>query len=346
MKENQDLVSITIPTYNGLKHLKDCIKSIIQNTNYPWYEIVVVDNASSDGTIDFLKKNFPTVRIVANEKNLGNTEGINICIESAKGNYVFILDNDTEVTKGWLTEIVRLAKSDPSIGICGSLPFWYDYKQYAPIYKGCFEVSAVSGAAMLVKKDVIKQVGVCDPSYFAYYEDTELCWRHILFGYKVVYDNNSVIFHKGGQTSKKMNFNFIAFHSTKNRLATEIKIFSFTTLTYIFFFETVRLPIAFFQTLVSKRVVGYAYFKSIFWVLLHLKELLRKRSEIQMRRKVPDEVILSLRKSERDYHEFFLQELLNRISKDNPQDNSAYSIIARRLYLTRLFKKMLFPLDW
>ena len=341
-----DLVSIAIPTYNGLKHLENCLNSIIKNTDYPQYEIIVVDNASSDGTYDFLKENFPSVRVVVNKKNVGNAEGINICVQSANGNFVMILDNDTEVTKGWLSEIVRLAKSDPSIGVCGSVPFWYDFRRYAPIYDGCFQVSTVSGAAMLLKKDIIKKVGLCDPSYFAYFEDTELCWRHILFGYKVVYDSNSLILHKGGQTSKKMNINFITFHSTKNRIATEIKIFGFICLTKMLFFEAVRLPLAFFQTLFSKRVMTLAYFTSVFWVLSHMRDIIRKRAEIQKWRKVSDNVILRLRQSERERHEFFLQELLRKMSKDEIKDDLLRDNVVRRLYVTRLFKKMGFPFDW
>ena len=340
-----DLVSIVIPTYNGLKNLKKCLYSIVKNTDYPYYEIIVVDNASSDGTYNFLKKNFPNIRVVVNKKNVGNAEGINVGVRSAKGNFVMILDNDIEVTKGWLRELVKLAKSNPSIGVCGSLPFWYDYRRYAPIYEGCFQVSTVSGAAMLLKKDVIKKVGLCDPSYFAYFEDTELCWRHILFGYKVVYDSDSVVLHKGGQTSKRMNLSFITFHSTKNRLTTIIKIFGFRSLTKILFFEAIRLPLAFLFALFSKRTLTTAYFISVFWVLWHMRDILQKRAEIQERRMVSDDVILRLRQSEREMHEFFLEKLLQKMSEDRTKDDFLKDNIVRRLYATRFFKKMGFPLD-
>lgn len=341
-----DLVSIIIPTYNGLKHLKNCLNSVIKNTDYPNYEIIVVDNASSDGTYNFLKKNFPNIRVVVNKKNVGNTEGMNVGIRSARGNFVMILDNDTEVTKGWLREVVKLAKSDPSIGVCGSLPFWYDYRDYAPIYDGYFQVSAVSGAAMLLKRDLIKEVGLFDASYFAYYEDTELCWRYILFGYKVVCDSDSIVLHKGGQTSNRMNSNFILFHHYKNRLATIIKIFGFRSLIKILFFEAVRLPLAFLHTLIFKRILTPAYFTSIFWVLSHMRDIFQKRAEIQKRRKVSDDVILRLRQNERERNEFFLEKLLQKMSKDKIKDDFLRDNIVRRLYVTRFYKKMGFPLDY
>ena len=111
-------VSILILNFNGVKYLYNCLKSI-ENINYPSYEVILIDNASTDGSVNFVKNNFPWVKIIVNDKNYGFCEGYNKNIKYAKGKYLVFLNNDTIVSENWLTELVNSAE-EYQVDICGS----------------------------------------------------------------------------------------------------------------------------------------------------------------------------------------------------------------------------------
>jgi len=114
-------VSIIVVNYNGRRYLEDCFSSL-QRLDYPAdrFEVIMVDNASADGSVALVKKRFPWVRIIENKSNLGFAGGNNIAISQSQGDYVALLNNDTKVDRAWLIELIKVCESDPTIGACTS----------------------------------------------------------------------------------------------------------------------------------------------------------------------------------------------------------------------------------
>ncbi len=215
-------ISVIIPNWNGKKYLKDCLDSIKKNTIYKNYNIIIVDNGSTDGSQDFIEKMYPFVQLIKRTENGCISKslnlGIKISFQKNKSNYAYLLNSDVKMKKGWLSEVVRVAENDEKIGIVGSKQLTFDgmptmsagwVKAFRiKYYYGSKnkEVGWVSGAGMLIKKEVFDSIGMFDESYSpAYYEETDFEKRALLAGFKIIHCPYSVFLHKGGATSKKLN---------------------------------------------------------------------------------------------------------------------------------------------
>ncbi|NOZ08595.1 MAG: glycosyltransferase, partial [FCB group bacterium] len=222
-----DCVSIIIPVFNNVGYTKRCLQTLAKNTKYTNYEVIVVDNASDDGTSEFLKKEREIndrIRVITNEKNLGFVTANNQAAEIARGDYLFCLNNDTEVQPGWLTPLVEFARTHEDCGVVGSKLVYpdntlqeaggiifadgngwnYGRGQNPKDVRFNFvrEVDYCSGAAILVRKSLWEKVGGFDDRYApAYYEDTDLCFNARKEGYKVYYHPHSVVVHHEGKTA-------------------------------------------------------------------------------------------------------------------------------------------------
>jgi GT2 family glycosyltransferase len=216
------LVSIIILNYNGMKFADKCLTSVL-NTRYHNFEVIFVDNASTDGSLEYAKKRFGKnrrLRFVVNKKNYGFAKGNNIGLRHAKGEYVVFLNIDTEVDPNWLTELVKVMDSDPTVGAAQSKLLTMDdqkridacgltltpYGFFAERgsgevdrgqYDSAVEIFAAKGAAMAVKREVLEKVGPFDEDYFIFAEEVDLCWRIWLAGYRVVLVPKSIVFHFG-----------------------------------------------------------------------------------------------------------------------------------------------------
>lgn len=220
MKQSGLLCSIIIVNYNGKKHLEKCFNSL-GNLDFPsnQYEIIMVDNGSKDGSVEFVGKKFPKVRVISLGDNLGYVKGNNLGINNSRGKYVVFLNNDTTVDKKWLTELVDAAEksdavvfgsklNDMMLGEIGEghlIPLLgIEYQTSGDIMKECFWVP---GCSMLIKRDIIEKLSVgLDPTYFMYYEDVDLCWRLRNMGYKTMFVPKSVVFHLNNSKSGRMKF--------------------------------------------------------------------------------------------------------------------------------------------
>jgi hypothetical protein len=250
-------VSICIPTLNASGYLRDCLRSIGEQPQLTWVadasgiessqgngsvqtssltiEVIIVDNASSDDTLEMLTSEFPTARLVKNSTNLGYTRPINQALQLSQGRYMLLLNPDTVVLPGAINELVGYLEAHPEVGICGpkvlnrdgtlqkackrgvSRP-WAAFSYFSGLsalfphskFFGGYllnylaedeihEVDGISGSCMLIRRAVIDQIGFLDERFFAYQEDADYCFQAKKAGWKVVYLPSAQIMHYGGQ---------------------------------------------------------------------------------------------------------------------------------------------------
>lgn len=222
MKESMPKVSIVILNWNQRDMTLACLRSL-KKISYPSYEIILVDNGSTDDSIPAVRKEFPEIEIIENGRNLGVAGGRNVGIEyvQQKGtDYLLFLDNDTVVDKDFITEMVRVGEEDRKAGILtGKIYFYSDperiwcaggslslYRRhisatgYDEIDKGQYddlrEVDHVAGCCLMIKKKVIDEIGILDQNFIEYFtEDTDWCLRAKKKGYRIMYVPEAKLWH-------------------------------------------------------------------------------------------------------------------------------------------------------
>lgn len=229
------LVSIIIVNYNGKTFLEKCFKSI-SKIDYPLFETILIDNNSTDDSIEIIKKNYPDTIIVKLEKNHGFAYPNNIGSKLAKGELLLFLNNDTEVTPGFLLELVKVFETDSQIAICQSMLLNYNNEidssgdfidsvgvSYSSKKKieNLREIFSARGASMMIRKSVFKKLNGFDEKFVFIFEDVDLGWRAWIAGYKVVIMPTSIVYHKGGGTIESVKSQAM-FHGWKNQIAMKI----------------------------------------------------------------------------------------------------------------------------
>lgn len=227
-------VSVIIPNLNGKVHLAECLDAL-QAQTFTDFEIIFVDNGSTDGSIEFVAKHYPNIHRVAHATNTGFAGGVNSGIKVASGKYIALLNNDAIAHPSWLTELV---KAMDVADIAGAKMLYYSdhheidttgdfiskwglayprgrnqtdsdkYSGYPAIFSAC-------GGACIIKRSVLDEVGLFDEDFFAYYEDTDMGFRARLAGYKVVLAPKAEVYHHVGATTSKMG-HFARYQSLKN----------------------------------------------------------------------------------------------------------------------------------
>lgn len=217
------ITSIIILTYNKLEYTQKCIESIREHTAQGTYEIIIVDNASTDGTVGWLKQQNDIISIINNE-NLGFPKGCNQGIEVSKGDYILLLNNDVVVTKNWLNNMKIALDSSEKIGAVGAVSNYCSYYQAIPVnYKTLEEMQAFAegmnvsdpskweqriklvGFCMLIKKQVVQEIGFLDERFTpGNFEDDDYSYRIIKAGYSMLLCRD-VFIHHFGSTSFKDN---------------------------------------------------------------------------------------------------------------------------------------------
>ena len=190
------LVSLIVVTYNSAALLPDFFAALA-TTKYAPYEVLVVDNASQDDTLQVLATDYPTARLIANRENLGFGRACNQGGRAAHGELLVFLNPDVFVTPGWLAILVRHVAEHPDAAIICPTTLYPD--QPAPIVTAAVEESAaVPGCAMLLPRAAWQALGGFDEQIFLYWEDTELCWRAWLRGWRVLADLEALVYHARG----------------------------------------------------------------------------------------------------------------------------------------------------
>ncbi|HEV2952573.1 MAG TPA: glycosyltransferase family 2 protein [Candidatus Dormibacteraeota bacterium] len=316
--------SVVVVTYNGIKYLPTCFEALLGQELEGGFEVILVDNSSSDGTAALVEERFPTVRLIRSESNLGFAGGNNLGIGAARGGYVILLNNDTRVRPGWLQALVATADSEPRAGAvasklvlmnrpgilnnCGSMLLsdgsgadrgWQEQDEGQ--YETREEVFGACGNGVLLRREMLDDVGLLDETFFTYYEDTDLNWRLRLRGWIVIYEPTAVVEHVHAGTSVEWSPLF-TFHVDRNRLFMILKNASpgMVARTYMGFTGLALKNLA--RALVWRYVThkpttvggglgagrGRIHVRVVASLLRHLPEMLGKRWHIRGRRKVSD----------------------------------------------------------
>ncbi len=234
-------VSLIVLNWNGRRHLRSCLTSLAEN-HYEHCETVLVDNGSTDGSLDLASAEFPDVRVVENGRNLGYAGGMNVGIAHATGDVVVLLNNDIIVEPTWLAALMAAFASDRRIGIAGckilypdsmliqhaggyiSFPLGYaDHFGYRKVDDGSYDTQAdvgyVTGAAMAIRRALLDEIGYLDTQFYpAYYEDVDLCYRARQANWRVVYVPRARLVHFESATSVRDSIAYFTwFHQGRLR---------------------------------------------------------------------------------------------------------------------------------
>lgn len=230
------LFSVIIVLYNNEKTIESCLASIFRNKNINLQEVIVVDNASSDDSLEIVENFFPLISIIRNKNNLGFAKANNQALKQAKGNFIFLLNPDTEVISNALEEMVAYMEKHDDVGILGpklinadgsvqkeinSFPKLLDsilvllklhrispfariiYPNYD--YKKTQEAEHLMGSVLLIRKEVFEKIGFFDEKFFLWFEETDFEKRAKEAGFKIVYYPRAVVKHLVGHSTKQLN---------------------------------------------------------------------------------------------------------------------------------------------
>jgi len=314
-------VSIIIPHWNGIDILSECLESLLQ-TDYHNLEIIVVDNASTDGSPDLISLNFPQVKLLENSQNYGYAGGCNRGAEIADGDYIVFLNNDTIQDSKWISPLVDFLNLNPKVaavqpkilnfydrekfdyaGAAGGwldilgFPFargrvFNDQEKDKGQYNKIRPVFWTSGTAFMIRKFDFESAGRFDESFFAHQEEIDLCWRLHLMDKETWAIPSSVVFHKNGATlpmfsRKKQYLNH------RNSLQMILSNYSLPLTLYIFPIRLALELVALVYSLIRmdlNHVIGII--QSLLWIISHPFSILKRRKKIKQLRVVKDKKVL------------------------------------------------------
>jgi GT2 family glycosyltransferase len=288
IKYQQPMVSIVSVNYDQPKVTCEMLASL-RKVTYPNFEILVVDNASPNNSPDIIKEMYPEIQLIISEKNLGFAGGNNIALKQARGDYILLLNNDTEVQPNFLDSLVELMESDQKIGITSSkILYFYENNiiQYAGIpplhpitsrggsdgdkevdlgqYNEIKETYYPHGACMMIRKSVLKEVGLLYEGYFLYYEEYDFAERVRKAGYKIYYQPNSCILHKESISTGR-NSPLKTYYLNRNRmLFLRRNSNGLTFLLAITYFIVISLPKNTIKYMFNKEHL-FALYRGMFW---------------------------------------------------------------------------------
>jgi GT2 family glycosyltransferase len=298
-------VSVVIINFNGRKYLEQFLPSVLAST-YLNMELIVADNASTDDSLEFLRRIYPAIRIIELKRNYGYAGGYNEALKEVQSDYYVLLNSDVEVRPGWIEPVMELMEKDRGIGACqpkilsykqkdhfeyaGAAGGWLDCLGY-PFARGrIFDICEVdegqyndtrkvfwaSGAALFIRAELFFKAGGMDTYFFAHMEEIDFCWRLQLLGYSIYVCPGSEVYHLGGGTLPKGNERkvFLNFRNNLIMLAKNLpKRQSFWKI-------PLRFLLDFISAFKSLFVGQFVYFLAVGEAhLAFLKWLIFKRSE-------------------------------------------------------------------
>jgi GT2 family glycosyltransferase len=326
-------VSIIIVNWNGLEHLEVCLDSLRAQT-FQDFEVVLVDNGSRDGSVDFIKSRYPWVKLVELRENTGFATGNNVGLRHARGGYVVALNNDTWADPAWLQTIVAVADGNPRVGMVGSRICSFDdpdvidslghgvcqdgmsrgrfrLRRYSAVKMAAVEeILFPSACVALYRRAMLDETGFFDDDYFAYAEDTDLGLRCRLAGWGALLATDAVVLHKYSKTGGVFS-PFKIYLVERNHYWVALKTFPLCLLLLVPFFTMVRYfeqarSVLFakgagreFVECGSRGEIVKAILRGTRDALLGTPKMLAKRGEIMRRRKISGSEMAQLLKKYR-----------------------------------------------
>lgn len=308
-KEKSPLVSVIIVNFNGKDVIGKCLESVFA-TIYPYFEVIVVDNGSTDGSVEMVQEKY-SIRLIKNGCNLGKCAGDNIGIRNSLGEYVVLLNPDTVVSPNWLQELVREAinseacfcqpkilmlDNPETINSTGITIHFAGFgilrgngEKDVGQYNNDKEIASIHSACVLISKKAIQDIKLLDENFFAYNDDTDWGWRARILGWKITYVPSAIVYHKWGQSSGLNPDKF--YYLERNRLIMILTNYSRRSITLLLplflFTEIAVIGYALIRDFIHEKIKSYAD-------LIRLRNYIRKRRElIQIRRRVSDEVLFN-----------------------------------------------------
>jgi GT2 family glycosyltransferase len=310
-KKSVKSASIVILSYNSREDLEECIPSLMSQT-YQDFEIIVVDNASTDGSEEFIRTNYPMIKVVQTGKNLGYPAGNNAGFEVAEGEYIAVVNPDTVADPQWLAELIKPLERDHTIAATTSkiliyyqkdrintcantshltgLTFCRGLNKSVDEFNNFQAVGAVSGCSFAIRRDVLKYINGFDPDFFLYMEDADLSWRIRFAGGKILYVPESIIYHKFNLSIAPWK----EFYLERNRYLILLKNLNTKTLLLL----TPALAITEIVTMSHAVLNGPKYIKSKFmaylWIIKHIRAISIKRDETLSKKRITDKEFFGL----------------------------------------------------
>lgn len=317
------LLSVVVINWNARKYIVNCLRSIL-DSDYKNLEVILVDNHSEDGSISLVKEllsqdELSRISILVNDKNFGAAYALNQGANAAKGKYVLFAATDTKIERNCFCELVKVLESDDRIGAVSSKLLMMDEPQrfdstgeYLSQYgfliqrhagreidKGQFnqpaEIFSVKGTALTVNRDVFKKAGMFPEEYFIFLEETDLCWRIWLLGYRIVFVPNAYIYHASGSSIKQSSRKqyLVKYYGTRNYILTLLKNFGLKNLVCIVPIHSLMwLGLAVWLCVNMRIKESWYVIKGVLWNIISWRKILIKRRIIQNRRAKSDRELM------------------------------------------------------
>lgn len=307
-------ISVIIPTWNGEKILKDCLNSLLEQT-YQSFEVIVVDNNSTDGTLDMMEKFYPQVKVVQLQKNYGFAKAINVGVRQSNSKYVAFLNNDTVVDKDWIKELLDCIKrhSDAASVGCKILNFYerdildgvgieisevghgrslgWGKKDVGQYDREVYIFGATGGACLFVR-DIFVELGMFDEDFFMYYEEVDLAFRAQFKGWRSVLNPRAVVYHRHKHSSRKFSQK-LEYWQFKNMTQMIVKNYSVGICKKKW--RWAKIFLVHLNTIFYQIKSGYIWPPLMveLWLITHIFSLLKKRALVLRDVNVSDEYIES-----------------------------------------------------
>jgi GT2 family glycosyltransferase len=305
--------SVIIVNWNGKRFLEACLTAMRRQT-FRDFETILVDNGSQDGSVEYVRTNFPEVNLVTLTDNRGFCGGNIVGYEQARGQLIFLLNNDTEADEHWLEEIYRASQGYPRAGSFASKMLFFDDRkridncgfagtkagtsvdlgrdeQDGPAWSEPRKVFGACGGAAAYRRSMLEDIGFLDPEFFMTFEDLDLSFRGQLQGYECVLIPRAIVYHRMGATRKKNPAQDVFFSQRNIELAYLKNMplgMILGSLPHRLVYELGGA--AYF----TKLGVGTAFFKAKMDVIRRLPSVLRKRKELRRKRILANEQLRSI----------------------------------------------------
>jgi GT2 family glycosyltransferase len=299
------LVSVVIVNYNGAQVLMPCLESVYAQSYRP-VEVIVVDNASSDGSIDVVREKFSDVHLVVCGENLGFAEGNNRGVAIARGELVVLLNDDALVTDGWIQGLLEMLQR-PGVAVVtsrvvteGVPPSWYQMNgtlnflgyNIMRVFGDLSMVFFAGGASLMFRKAECAEP--FPKEYFLYHEDVYLSWRMRLQGRSVAMAQNSLVHHRGSVTTRRYVPTLVTFYQERNRVLNCLLMYEARTLVRLIPYFLLDAVVKLAMSVAAGRKSPLGILHAYWWIVTHTAWIRSERRKLQQARNVGDKEIMKL----------------------------------------------------